>query len=51
MAKVVAVSGLGDDAPSPPSKTMLTAWLLVFGTTVGIFVGTLMLNPSKKRRS
>jgi len=52
MAKVVAISGLGDDAlPAAPSNTMLTAWLFVFGTTVGIFVGTLMLNPSRKRRS
>jgi len=52
MAKVVAISGLGDDAPLPPvSHTMLAAWVFVFGTTVGIFVGTLMLNPSRKRRS
>ncbi len=51
MAKVVAISGLGDDAPPAPSKTMLAAWLFVFGTTVGIFVGTLMLNPSRKKRA
>lgn len=52
MSKVVAISGLGDDAPpAPPSPAMLTAWLFVFGTTVGIFVGTLMLNPSRKKRS
>ncbi len=50
MAKLVAISGFGDDAPPPPSKAMLTAWIFVFGTTVGIFVGTLMLNPSRKRR-
>ncbi len=51
MAKVIAISGIGDDAPSPPSRPMLAAWLFVFGTTVGIFVGTLALNPSRKRRS
>jgi hypothetical protein len=51
MAKVVAISGLGDEAPAPPSNTMLAAWVFVFGTTVGIFVGTLMLNPSRKKRS
>lgn len=51
MSKVVAISGVGDDAPTLPSNTMLVAWLFVFGTTVGIFVGTLMLNPSKNRRS
>ena len=49
MAKVVAISGIGDDAPLPPSKTMLAAWIFVFGTTVGIFVGTLMLKPGSKR--
>lgn len=49
MSKVVAIAGIGDDAaPAPSGRTML-AWGIVFGLTVGIFVGTLMLNPSKKR--
>lgn len=26
-------------------------WGLVLGTTLGIFVGTLMLNPSRKRKA
>jgi hypothetical protein len=50
MAKVVAVAGLGDEAPSAaPSGGTMLAWGIVFGTTIGIFIGTLMLNPSKKR--
>lgn len=51
MSKVVAIAGLGDEAtPAPSGRTML-AWSIVVGLTVGIFVGTLALNPSKKRRS
>lgn len=26
-------------------------WGLVLGTTIGIFVGTLMLNPTRKRKA
>lgn len=26
-------------------------WGLVFGTTIGIFVGTLLLNPTRKRKA
>ena len=49
MSRVVALAGV-DDAPQPAGKTMLI-WGLILGTTVGIFVGTLMLNPSRKRRA
>lgn len=48
MAKVVAISGLGEEA-SGSSKVML-AWGVVIGTAVGIFVGTLLIKPSSKRR-
>ncbi len=27
----------------------MLAWGIVFGTTVGIFIGTLLLNPSRKK--
>ncbi len=49
MAKVVAISGLGDELPAPPSGRTMMVWGLILGTTIGIFVGTLMLNPSRKR--
>ncbi len=26
-------------------------WGIVIGTTIGIFVGTLLMNPSRKRRA
>jgi hypothetical protein len=48
LSKVVAIAGLGEEAPRPPSNAML-AWVVVTGVTVGIFVGTLLLNPSRKR--
>lgn len=50
MSRVVAIAGIGDDAAAPAlsPRTML-AWGLVLGATVGIFVGTLLLKPSRKR--
>lgn len=45
MAKVVAIAGLGDGAP----PVTLIAWSVVIGTTIGIFAGTLLLNPKRKR--
>lgn len=52
MKGVVAIAGLGNEAQSPatPERTMLL-WGLVVGTTVGIFVGTLLIKPPRKRRS
>lgn len=52
MSRVVALAGLGEEQPrvSPTGATMLM-WGLVFGTTIGIFVGTLLLNPSRKRKA
>lgn len=50
MSRVVALAGIGDAAPAPaPAPRTMLLWGLVLGTTVGIFVGTLMLNPSRKR--
>lgn len=46
VSKVVAISGV-DSSPAP--RTMLL-WGIVFGTAVGIFVGTLMIKPAGKRR-
>ena len=51
MSKVVAIAGLGDEATAAPSGHTMLAWGIVVGLTVGIFIGTLALNPSKKRRS
>ena len=52
MSRVVALAGVGEDAPATPhSGATMLMWGLVIGTTVGIFVGTLMLNPSRKRRA
>jgi len=50
VSKIVAIAGLGDESTAPSGHTML-AWGIVVGLTVGIFIGTLALNPSKKRRS
>lgn len=52
MSRVVALAGLGDGAAPAPSATprTLLLWGVVAGVTVGIFVGTLMLNPSKRSR-
>lgn len=47
MAKVVAIAGLGNETPS--SGKMLAAWGLVLGAAVGIFVGTLLVKPKRKR--
>lgn len=49
MSKIVAISGV-DDASQPSPRTMMF-WGIVLGATVGIFVGTLMINPSRKKRS
>ena len=50
MSRVVALAGLGEDtAPPMPSPRTMLLWGIVLGTTVGIFVGTLMLNPSRKK--
>lgn len=50
MSRVVALAGIGDAAPAPaPSPRTMLLWGIVLGATVGIFVGTLMLNPSRKR--
>lgn len=50
MSRVVALAGT--DAPaSPPAPTMMLAWGVVIGTTLGIFIGTLMLSPARKRRA
>ena len=51
MSRVVAVAGIGDDAPAQPSGATMLMWGLVLGTTIGIFVGTLMLNPTRKRKA
>ena len=51
MSNLVAIAGLGDDAPAQPSGRTMLVWGLIVGTTVGIFVGTLMLNPNPRRRS
>lgn len=48
MSRVVAISGVDDPQPAP--RTMML-WGIVFGATVGIFVGTLLINPSRKKRS
>lgn len=48
MAKVVAVSGIGDDG-GPAVAPML--WTVVIGTAIGIFVGTLLIRPPQKGRS
>lgn len=50
MSRVVALAGL-DDAPKQPGGAVMLMWGLVIGTTVGIFVGTLMLNPTRKRKA
>lgn len=50
MSRVVALAGIGDDAaPTTLAPRTMLLWGLVVGTTVGIFIGTLMLNPSKKK--
>lgn len=52
MSRVVALAGPGDGsgaAPTTPSPQTMLLWGVVLGTTVGIFIGTLMLNPSRKR--
>jgi len=52
MGKVVALAGLGDEVTTPaPSPRAMLAWGLVLGATLGIFVGTLMLNPSRKKKA
>jgi hypothetical protein len=53
MAKIVALAGgtLGDEAssPAPPSGRTMLVWGAIFGITIGIFVGTLTLNPGRKK--
>jgi hypothetical protein len=52
LSKLVALAGIGDEAaPAPLAPRTMLIWGLILGTTVGIFVGTLLLNPSRKRRS
>jgi len=48
MAKVVALSGVGDDAPAFGAPLL---WTVVIGTAIGIFVGTLLIRPPKTGRS
>lgn len=47
MAKIVAIAGLGDETSA--SGKMLAAWTFVLGSVVGIFVGTLLIKPKRKR--
>lgn len=50
MSRVVALAGLGENtAPAQSSPRTMLLWGIVMGTTVGIFIGTLMLNPSRKK--
>lgn len=50
MSRVVAVSGLGDESVTlTQSPRPFLLWGIVIGTTVGIFVGTLMLKPKRRR--
>lgn len=51
MSKVVAISGVDDVPAAPVSPRMMMLWGVVLGTAVGIFFGTTMLNPSRKKRS
>ncbi len=52
MAHVVAVAGLGDETtPAAPSPRTMMLWGIVLGTTIGIFVGTLLLNPGRKKKA
>jgi len=51
MAKIVAISGLGEEAQAAKqSANSMLAFGLVAVFTVGIFVGTLMIDPNAKRR-
>lgn len=54
MAKIVAISGLGEGAavpePQRPNSNALLAFGLVMVFAGGIFVGTLMIDPKKGKR-
>ncbi len=49
MSKVVAIAGLGEAPPAAPLSGAMIGWLFVSSAAVGIFVGTLLLDPKKKR--
>ena len=49
MSKIVAIAGTGDDAAPAPSGRVMMLWGIVLGTTIGIFVGTLLINPPRKK--
>lgn len=53
MAKVVAISGLGEGTtvpvPQRPNANALLAFGLVMVFAGGIFVGTLMIDPKKSK--
>lgn len=51
MAKIVAISGLGDEAqPAKQSANSMLAFGIVAVFAAGIFVGTLMIDPKKGKR-
>lgn len=50
MSKIVAIAGLGDDAPAQTGRIMLV-WGVIIGVAASIFVGTLMIKPGSKRRA
>jgi len=48
MSKVVAIAGLGDAPPASPLSGAMLGWLFVSSAAVGIFLGTLFINPKKR---
>lgn len=51
MGKLVAIAGIGDEAPIQLSGRTMLAWGVVLGTAVGVFVATLAIRPPKRKRS